>query len=117
MQGNYCSTSKNCSEYSILPEEIYAKYCDENYIIKDKKCFLCKDLDNNLTNTFLKNKTCFESKPKNSYYINEKLKIFDYCMDNCDKCSNSQICEVCEKDYFKIEDKQICVEKCPKKYY
>ena len=117
-KGNYCSTSENCTNYKLLPEEICVNNCDENInIIEEQNCFLCKNVFDNLQYTVKKNKTCLENKPKNSYYINEELKIIDYCMEYCDKCSNSQKCEVCGKNYFKLEDKEICVKQCPEKYY
>ena len=122
-EGNYCSTSEICSNYKLLPEEICVDSCSENInIINDKKCYLCKDLYENLEYTLIKNKTCIDKKPSNSYYINENLKIIDYCMDNCDECSNGEKCEKCREKYIKvidnIEDREFCTKgKCPEKYY
>jgi hypothetical protein len=122
-KGNYCSTSEICSNYELLPEEICVDSCSESInIINDKKCYLCKDLYKNSVYTLIKNKTCLDKKPSNSYYINENLKIIDYCMDNCDKCSIGKICEKCGEQYIKVidnvEDKEFCTKgKCPEKFY
>ena len=51
--------------------------------------------------TLIKEKKCLSSKPYNTYYINEELKIIDYCDNNCKSCSIFEECDLCEEGYIK----------------
>ena len=118
-KGNHCSTSTNCDNYKILPDNICVNSCEKDFTITDnnKQCYLCKEYQTSKPYTDIKNNKCLSSKPSNSYYINEDLKIIGYCINNCAKCSNSEKCEKCNTNYFLKKDSGTCVKNCPEKYY
>ena len=80
-KGNYCGKEEKCPVYILYPEEICIDHCDENIYILDKykrKCGLCKDFyPNEKPYKLINNKGCLESKPNNTFYINEELKIIN----------------------------------------
>ncbi len=91
--------------------------------------FLSKYLNNNNKNK------CYEKKPNNSIYLNEKLKIFKCnegnnfekgecrknikCFKNCELCSEESSDEKdqkmsCENGFLFQEDKGNCLNECLK---
>ena len=77
-KGNYCSAEKICEKNKkiLLPEKICIDECNEHYyILKNDCCSICNDIEQNEIYTLIKNKTCVNSKPNNTYYINEELKM------------------------------------------
>ena len=100
-KGNYCGDSLKCDDYILKPYNICIKSCDETYFIKKgNECGLCKNLYENFSEYRLINKECLNSKPDNAYYINEKMKIINYCNPICKKCSTYEYCEECNEGYY-----------------
>ena len=100
-KGNYCGDSLKCDDYILKPYNICIKSCDETYFIKKGyECGLCKNLYENISEYKLINKECLKSKPDNTYYINEKMKIINFCNPICKKCSTYEYCEECNEGYY-----------------
>ena len=116
-KGNYCSSTKNCDNYILKPYDICIKECNTMYFASyNDICGLCKDLFPDSKEFKVINKSeCLESKPNNTFYINEELKIVQYCSSNCKYCSNFEQCLECE-DNYKLEDgkcfPKICFFSC-----
>ena len=109
--GNYCGDSSNCQNYILKPYEICIESCDEKfYTKKDKECGLCKDLYENEKEYKPINRECMKDKPKNTFYINEEMKIIDYCDENCETCLNYNNCTKCE-DSYNLKDGK-CILEC-----
>lgn len=110
--GNYCLDRLNCNaKYILLPNKICSYYCNENiFHIEGKYCGLCKDLYENETYTLLDNKTCIKEKPINTFFINQDMKIIQFCDSFCKNCINFEECNICEKKYI-LNDKK-CIQKC-----
>ena len=53
---------------------------------------------------------CLAQMPEKSYYINEDMKIINYCNSFCKKCSNFDKCNECYNGY-KMDDNGKCIEK------
>ena len=104
-KGNYCSNQQICGNYLLKNDNICINNCDENiFVSKGKECGLCKTLYQIEKPYKLINKEgCLSEKPENTYYINEDLKILDYCSTFCKKCSNFEKCEQCNWNY-KLEN-------------
>ena len=101
-KGNYCSNTKNCDNYLLLPDNICVNNCDKKYFVsnENKECGLCKDLyKNEKIYKILDDEECISKKPENTFYVNENMKIISYCDSNCKKCSNFEKCEKCESGY------------------
>ena len=109
--GNSCEIEEKCHKYQLLPYKICVNSCDDNLLhLKDNYCGLCKDLFENEIYTLISDKSCISQKLYNTYYINENMKIIDYCMVNCKLCQNFEKCDECEDRYIFKEQK--CIEKC-----
>ena len=105
-KSNYCGNKigKYCDHYILKPNDICVPSCDGNifYIESNYTCGLCKDLFSDRIYKYYNENNCYEKKPNNSIYLNEKLKIFkcnegynfengEYinvkCFKNCELCS------------------------------
>lgn len=111
-KGNFCSEkSVECENYRLIPHDVCIKSCNEYiYTSVGKKCGLCKDLSSSHYKIINKN-GCVDSKPENTYYINENMKIIDYCMSNCKNCSNSEECIECDKGFI-LKNKKCVKQQC-----
>ena len=134
---NEC-TSRTCSSYTLLLDNICVYDCDLNYFEKkDLKCGLCRDLTPSTPYKIVNQTGCLASKPNNSIEINEDLKLiscvegFSFinrscirtdCYKSCETCSiksyneSQQSCLTCRSDYPILFNNN-CLQKCPKKYY
>jgi hypothetical protein len=110
--GNYCLNKLYCPKKNILlPNYICIKSCNENFFqTKGEYCGLCKDLYENEVYTLIDNKTCIAKKPINTFFVNEPMKIIKFCDSFCQKCTNFEECNICEKKYILHEKK--CIQKC-----
>ena len=91
INSNYCS-EKNSDDYYILkPDDIPIANCNESlYVIQNKnECGLCKDLNKDKQYKIIDEKECIE-KPENTYYIDEQLKILNYCHESCKSCKGEK---------------------------
>ena len=114
---NYCGIKKEnyCNNYIIKSYNICVNDCDENiYIIKNKSCYLCNELDSNKLYKIYNENKCIENKPENTFYLNEKLKILKYCHNSCKTCKGEKEneCLLCYNGFINENGK--CVEKCYK---
>ena len=110
--GNYCLDKLNCGlKYILLPNKICSYSCNESiFHIEGKYCGLCKDLNEDKTYTLLDNNTCIKEKPINTFFINQDMKIIQFCDSFCKNCTNFEVCNTCEKKYT-LSDKK-CIRKC-----
>ena len=56
------------------------------YIIKikdDNICGFCKNLKESYPYKIINKKFCIKDKPKNTYFLNEKNKILNFCHYSC----------------------------------
>ena len=117
INSNYC-VDKNSSDYYILkPDNIEIANCDENlYVIQNQnECGLCKDLNIDKPFKIINVKECLDTKPENTYYINEQLKILNYCHESCKSCNgeNENDCISCDIGYYKENNAcKKCHESC-----
>lgn len=137
---NHCG-SECQTNYILKPNNICINSCNESiYIIKDKECSLCKDIDNGNKKFKLINwNDCLQNMPENSFYVNKELYLIecnkgtkynsetdkcipDDCHENCDGCTENskdnknQKCIACKSQFLFLE-KGNCVEKCSKGYF
>ena len=84
---NYCTDINSDNYYILKPGDIPIANCNESfYVIQNKnECGLCKDLNKEKQYKIINEKECIE-KPENTYYINEQLKILNYCNETCKTC-------------------------------
>ena len=137
---NYNTCGTQCkTKYILKPNNICTDTCDDSiFIVKnDNECGLCKDLYSEKIYKMYNQPICLETKPDNSIYINEELKIIDCdknykfengecitikCHDNCDKCTmysddnNDQKCLSCKNDKMVLQDGN-CVKACSDHYF
>jgi proprotein convertase subtilisin/kexin type 5 len=111
-KGNYCSDNQICEHYKLIPDNTCIESCDDNIYAsnENKECGYCINLFKDTTPYKIINKSgCLNDKPKNTYYIDEKLKLLNYCEPLCLNCSSLDICYECQ-DGYDLED-QKCKEK------
>ena len=114
---NYCGLKEGnyCNNYIIKTYNICVNECDENiYIINNKNCYLCSDLDSKKIYKIYNENKCIENKPENTFYLNEKLKILKYCHNSCKTCKGDKEneCLLCYDGFINENGK--CVERCYK---
>ena len=119
INSNYCA-DKNSNDYYILkPDNIEISNCDEDlYIIQNQnECGLCKDLNIDKPYKIINEKECLNTKPENTYYIYEQLKILNYCHESCKTCNSEKEndCTTCYIGYKLVDGKCIkmnCYPSC-----
>ncbi len=108
-KSNYCGNKKGnyCENYILKHNDICVPYCNNSiYIIENKSCYLCKDINENKKPYKIYNESnCIEIKPENTYFLYEKLKILKYCDKSCKTCSGDKEneCLSCDNGY-KLEN-------------
>ena len=79
-KSNYCGnkTGNYWEHYILKPNDIYVPSCDGNIfsIESNYTCGLYKDLFSDRIFKYYNKNKCYEKKPNNSIYLNEKVKIF-----------------------------------------
>ena len=132
------SCGNECTKYILKPENICIESCDENiYILKNKECSLCFDIDKKYPYKVINAHECIEKKPENSYFVNEKLYLiacnegYFYengtctknftCHEKCKECKGEPIegnqnCLSC-KDENDVLQEGNCINKCDTGYY
>jgi len=132
------SCENECSNYTLMPENICIESCDENiFTTKDKQCGLCKDIDEKNKYKVVNTSGCIEVKPENSYFVNEKLNliacnkgyIFENetckknftCDEKCKECRDeliegNQNCLSCKDDNDFLQEGN-CIKKCNDGFY
>ena len=133
--GNECETN-----FILKPNDVCVNACNESiYTIKDKECWLCKDIENGPKYKLISYPNCLYNMPENSYFINEQLYLIecnkgtkynsdtnqcipDKCNGNCDGCTTysendgDQKCIACKNKNLFLEEGN-CIEKCHKGYF
>ena len=131
---NFCSSSQECdqciSNYYFVNDdrtqcinivnidiEEYFQYDKYNYHIcswlveKCKKCnsTICNFCQENYTLVNDNYKKCFpKADYQTGYYLNPKGNMYYPCIDNCDKCENSNECLECSINYSLLGDGTSC---------
>ena len=115
---NYCTEINSDKYYILKPDNTPIANCDEKYyaIQNKNECGLCKDLNKDKQYKIINEKQCIE-KPENTYYINEELKILNYCHESCKTCSNDKEtdCTSCKIGYKLVDGKCLklnCFSSC-----
>ena len=115
VDGNICKTTScdEANQYLIIPELVCSSKCDTSiYIIKDKTCGLCRDIESSDKYKIVNSTGCLNAKPDNTDYYNEDLYLLvckrgyklngNECITNCyDKCRTCY-------DYSADESNQLC---------
>ena len=116
INSNYCVEESSDDYYILKPDNIPIANCDESfYVIQNKnECGLCKDLNINKQYKIINEKECIE-KPENTYYINEQLKILNYCNETCKTCIGEKEtdCTSCYTGYKLVNGKCLKMECFP----
>ena len=113
---------KSCSSnitYTFYPDNICIKNCDDSIYSKDetsKKCYDCNGYNNTY---YLIGKYCYDTKPSNTYVINESSKLLRECYDKCSQCneggnSSDMKCTKCKDGYLTGTN---CFSQCSEKTY
>ena len=115
INGNECTNSGACTNYTMMPEEICIDSCDTNIFKLDNNiCQLCKDFDSNEPYRIIGTNTCLREKPDETEFYNEKLYLLE-CANGYKLDSESQsciqrcypLCATCS-DYSEDESAQKC---------
>ena len=110
--GNHCGNSQNCNNYLLKPYNICIESCDNKfYSKKEKECGLCKILFEDKPYKVINEEECKKEKPNRTYYINEEMKILDYCDNHCKNCTSKDKCIECEEGY-ELENEKCINKRC-----
>ena len=87
---------------------IYCKQC-----LEDQKCLKCKEDYELVGNKDNESVICLSVEDIYiGYYKNETNSIYYKCSENCEKCSNDKICNMCNENYALIGNKENDEIKC-----
>ena len=91
INSNFCIEKNSDDYYVLIPGDIPIANCNEKlYVIQNKnECGLCKDLNKDKQYKIIDEKECIE-KPENTYFIDEELKILNYCHESCKTCKGEK---------------------------
>ena len=113
---NFCAEKNSDDYYVLIPDDIPIANCDEKlYVIQNKnECGLCKDLNKDKQYKIIDEKECIE-KPENTYFVDEELKILNYCHESCKTCKGEKEtdCTSCNIGYKLVDGKCIKMDCFP----
>ena len=112
---NHCGNQKenDCENYILKPNNICIPFCNNSiYIIENKSCYLCNDIfPNEKPYKIYNESSCINTKPENTFFLYEKIKILKYCNKSCKSCfgDKENECLSCNEGY-KLENGK-CIKK------
>jgi len=112
---NHCGNQKenDCENYILKPNNICIPLCNNSiYIIENKSCYLCNDIfPNEKPYKIYNESSCINTKPENTFFLYEKIKILKYCNKSCKSCfgDKENECLSCNEGY-KLENGK-CIKK------
>ena len=112
VNGNHCGLQEDC-KIILFPDNICIDSCNTNlFTLNDdkKKCGLCKDLDSNKQYKLFGKEGCLADKFHNTYYLNEEMKLIDYCNKKCSTCDSFDNCTSCIDGYHLEYSKSVLDE-------
>ena len=116
-KGNYCGGNELCDNYILTTNNSCIDKCNETiYTFDEHYCGYCKHLNKSFPYKNIKEKLCQKEKPNNTFFLNEKFYILDYCHSSCETCNggSDNHCLSC-KDGLLLNGK--CISECKVGYY
>ena len=136
VDGNKCSNNCDENQLILLPEEVCISPSDCNsliYVIKDSKCGLCRDLEEDKKYKILNGTECLDEIPDGAEVYNQELYLLacqsgyileenacvPHCYNTCDTCfdystdSTDQKCKTCIQGYYLNNETLNCLEILP----
>ena len=113
---------KPCSSdvaFIFYPDNNCIQNCDDTIYSKDEANKKCYDCNGNNNTYYLIGKYCYDTKPSNTYVINESSKLLRECYDKCSTCneggnSSDMKCTKCKEGYLTGTN---CFSQCSEKTY